>query len=64
MRILIIIGKKKAKQVGLGAVGGGAAPLAGAAVNKVLNPTQDAAKLALEKSGVNLSVGQKNGRYL
>ena len=51
----------KAKQVGLGAVGGGAAPLAGAAVNKVLNPTQDAAKLALEKSGVNLSVGQKMG---
>ena len=50
---------RKAKQVGLGAVGGGAAPLAGAAVNKVLNPTQDAAKLALEKSGVNLSVGQK-----
>ncbi len=52
---------EKAKQVGFGAIGGGLAPLAGAAVNKVLNPSVDAAKTALEKSGVNLSLGQKLG---
>lgn len=52
---------EKSRQAGLGAVGGTAAPLIGAAVNKVLNPAQDAAKIALEKSGVNLSLGQKLG---
>lgn len=51
----------KAKQVALGAVGGGAAPLIGAGVGRVLNPKTDKAVKSMLNQGVKLTPGEMSG---
>lgn len=51
----------KAMQAGTGALTGGVLYGGGKALGKILNPAVDTAKQALERSGVNLTLGQKMG---
>lgn len=52
---------EKMKQIGYGALGGGAAPIVGSAVGRMLNPATDDAVKGMLKEGIKLTPGEMAG---